>query len=319
MHHIVSKLITKTFSCRIAEALHREGEVATGTAEDVERLTAHYTIYRGAYDQLSSQLSGYKENCFKLRKELQAFRKHAPLNRTPEQLAVVADKPSIIVATLPKSGTKYIGSTLSKTLGYNKTRSLYRGTFPTNIILPEMASEFAQGGMAFTGHIRADRDNMDMLRAHGLNKIVLHVRDPRACLYSWSHFFLTKKGLLAKVDEEFAALPFEQQVDHHIDSFFIDAVQWLRLWAEFLSHTQKMQVLVTSHDQLVSDEQSFFKSIFDFYDAKCDELVSAPKDNRTNFRSGDSQEWRKKLTKKQRDRMMAIIPRSLYERFGWTP
>lgn len=288
----------------VAEILRGEGDEPTGTPADLERLK--WRFY------------GYKKSYMTLKKEVKQFRKHQPLCRTEEELAAIADKPSVIVASLPKSGTKYVGSTLSRTLGYdNRDRSLCSGSFPNNMILPHMAAEFALGGMALSAHIQCTPANMAALLEAGIDRMVLHVRDPRATLYSWAHYVRKRDFLHQKFGDKFFSLSEEEQIDRHIDDFFAKSVRWLTEWSAYLDSDPEMQVLVTLHEQLAHDEHAFFRAIFEFYGFSPDALKTAPKDQRMNFRSGSTTEWRENIAPAQTERMTAMIPKRLFDRFGW--
>jgi len=169
-------------------------------------------------------------------------------------------------------------------------------------------------------HLSCNEDNIRILTDHGLNRLVLHVRDPRACTYSWFHYYRQRPTILARAKpspEAFLALSDEQQIDYHIASFFTNCIEWLIAWSDFHDAIEDMQILVTSHDRLAMDPDGFFKEIFAFYDIDTDRVLRAPKDAKVNFRSGLSDEWRQSIAQTQIARMTEMMPDRLFDRFGW--
>jgi hypothetical protein len=270
------------------------------------------------YSETPGALSRYQKILEVLKTEFVQFRKHAPVRRPIWSSR--AALPSIIVASLPKSGTKYISSTIKQTLDCRLKRSLYKGRFPRNTVLPHMAAEFAKGGLVLACHLSCSGDNMRVLAEHGLKKLVLHVRDPRACAYSWFHYYRQKPTILARAKpspEAFLALSDEQQIEHHIGAFFANCVAWLSAWSDFLDANPDTQILVTSHDRLATDPQGFFEEILQFYGIAADRVLQPMKDAGVNFRSGDRSEWRRSIAPAQIERMTAMMPQRLFDRFGW--
>lgn len=299
-------------SAVVAKILRGEGETYTGTSADLERIAEHFYRYK-------QSAAAYERSYRSLKKEIKKLRKHTPVSRSPAELVSVAGKPSIIVASMPKAGTKYVGSTIAGTLGYLKNRSLYTGKFPTNMVLPHMAREFARGGMVVSAHVQGSPTNMRTLLDAGIDRMVLHVRDPRATLYSRFHYARWREILRRRFGEAFFNLSDEDQIDRHIEDFFVKSVDWLTEWVDYLDSDPEMRVLVTTHEQLARDEGAFFRSIFEFYGLAPYGLKAASKDRQRNFRSGSPTEWRENIAPAQIERMTAMIPERVFQRFGWTP
>jgi hypothetical protein len=159
---------------------------------------------------------------------------------------------------------------------------------------------------------------MSTLLASGIDKMVLHVRDPRATVHSWMHYFRERPGLRKRQSDEFYSLPDDEQLEYHIDTFFNYSIRWLGEWSDYLDKDPKMKVLITSHEQLATDERALFQSIFDFYGITTEVLRFPFKDARRNYRSGSPTEWRTHTSQANITRMTELIPERFFLRYGWT-
>lgn len=247
---------------------------------------------------------------------LDPFRRHIPRPRPPDE--PVADGPSIMVASLPKSGTGHIKGTLARTLPtYRAGRSMGVSTFPKSIFWRVMLADFQRGGMIAVAHYQGDKANLRQLRSFGITKAVLHTRDPRACLWSWSHHYRQRADKFIPdpaVRESFLRQSDVEQLEFHIEHYFQDALDWLGEWDAAIRN-QTIDVLLTSFEDF-ADNESLFRSILDFYGIEA-EVVPAPPGSR--FRSGSSTEWREQMPAHTVDRITAMIPDALWRRFGWQP
>ncbi|MBM3542920.1 MAG: hypothetical protein FJX44_00200 [Alphaproteobacteria bacterium] len=294
--------------------LRAGGEEPSGTVKDWKRLRSQFTRYK----RLAEERGTIARELKALKSELQDQKKYGMLHRNFEEISELAKKPSIVVASLPKAGTKYVGSTIAQTLAYAKPAKLYRGNFPNNTVNPRMARNFGLGGLVASVHIQCTPENMTTLLAAGIDRMVLHVRDPRATAYSWMHYCRSKPGLQKRLSQEFYSLSDDEQLEYHIDTFFKLSLKWLLEWSDYLDEDPRIKVLITSHEQLATDEHAFFQSIFDFYGITPEEFHLAPKDKLRNFRSGRPSEWRQHISPANIARMTELIPEHLFQRYGWT-
>jgi hypothetical protein len=158
----------------------------------VNNAGAHQSITGDAMS-LMSERDGYKQAYETLSTEVGRLRMLAgPARvRSPGEAGQGIGKPSIMVVSLPKSGTVYTGAALAMTLGYDYAgRPLTSGTFPKDIVWPEIAQDFAKGGMVCTSHLQAEQRNLTLLQRAGITRGVLLVRDLRSALFSWFHYYI---------------------------------------------------------------------------------------------------------------------------------
>ncbi|MCH7911263.1 MAG: hypothetical protein IIB38_16815, partial [Candidatus Hydrogenedentes bacterium] len=91
----------------------------------------------------------------------------------------------------------------------------------------EIIRELGQGGVSAKEHLPATRHNLATLAQAGVDRVVLHLRDPRQSLLSWAHFLEgdVRKRLLAPIWRKttpragFFRQPLAAQIDWHIDHY----------------------------------------------------------------------------------------------------
>ena len=95
-------------------------------------------------------------------------------------------KPNIIFNTIPKSGSVYITKTLQKSLNYN-AEIISSGYFPhDDININKFKTFLTSGGSITQEHLDASEFNIQCLKMYTTG-IIIHFRDPRAVLLSWTH------------------------------------------------------------------------------------------------------------------------------------
>ncbi|MGV8996872.1 MAG: sulfotransferase domain-containing protein [Parvibaculaceae bacterium] len=267
-------------------------------------MTVERDGYKGAYETLGAEI-GYLRQVA------------APILRHDLDLAAAKNKPSIFVVTLPKSGTVHIGHTIRQSLGYDFTNTLVTPTFPKNIVWPTMAADFQRGSMVSVSHMQADDENLSVLKRVGISKIVVHVRDPRAALLSWAHFRSTLQESSSALPEQVVemGLPLAQQIDVHIDGFYASSIAWLSGW--LATDTSDFDILWLTHEDMSVQQDAYFEALFAFHGISGTDLKPLAKDANGHFRTGNNADWRETLTAAQTERVNAMLPSAMAQRFGW--
>lgn len=308
---------------RIAVELERIGQQPTRSINDLDSLFTHLHGYKGAYEELNRQvgeLHGYKKAYHDLNREVGDLRSRVPSVRTTEERKLGAGKPSIIVASLPKSATVFVGTSLAHTLGYDYGRSLVLDGFPKNMVFGAVARDMTYGGSITTSHLQCDEWNMNILKTLGLTKFVLLGRDPRAALFSWVNYYLDGEIFRRRDrNEEFVNLSNEAQLETHINGFYRHALTWMTEWAQFIEKDREIQVLELQYEEMVGSEEAYIKRILDFYGISGVPIVLAEKSKATNFKTGQAESWRKYATPAIVERINRMIPDILWNRYKWKP
>lgn len=312
----------------VEQILVQEGVSSSpDTASKIGNLVGLYQGYRQAYLTNAEELGYLRQTAAPVIRKQNAS---APSEQTPEFLGRIglwfdqpkapekAERPSIFLVTLPKSATVFIGHSLVKTLGYDFTSTLVTPTFPKNIIWGAMLLDFLKGGMVSASHLQPDTTNLNLLSRCGVDRIVLHIRDPRAALLSWAHFVMKsmnkeRKPFLPQL-ESLNAL---DNLEYFVDASFPDFVGWIDGWISALLENPDINVLIVTHDELSKDPDAYFGKIFAFYGLGSPQLQVVAKAEMTHFRSGDNSEWRRVFPDHLIQKMNDQIPDRLWDKFGW--
>jgi Sulfotransferase domain len=236
--------------------------------------------------------------------------------------------PSILVVTVPKSGTRFTNLTLSGGLGLEPT-SVSFGYFPHYLVdIPKLPS-FIEGGSVASAHFDPSPVNLQSL-THFVKKWVVHIRDPRSVTLSWVHHtnrIYSERGdgryhylfVYPAPPEAYYGWPFGRQVDWNIEHFLPSVVAWTRSWLAIYD-SRRYDILLTSFSELARDELGYIHKILDFYAIPPD-LFRRPHVERTllhsHFRAGLEDEWLSAFSPDQVAKATSIIGDDLIERFGW--
>jgi len=233
--------------------------------------------------------------------------------------------PSIIISTMPKSGTYYISNHLSKGL-HCKTRIISNQYFPYDAIRYSEIKEASLGSYITQDHFPASPTNTHFI-SQLFDRAVCHLRDPRQAMLSYIHYLEGFKGgddtfalIYPRLPDDFFELPIESRLDWGVDNWLPLLVEWTAQWVEFAEGQDKVTVKFTRFEDLVSDEEAFTQDILDFYGIPQPRFIPPvlKKDGDVHFRSGLIDEWRSALTPDQQERATAQIPLQIAKRFGWS-
>ena len=143
------------------------------------------------------------------------------------------DLPGIFIASLPKSGTVFLETTLTQGLGKPRLGIPSGGLFPDATIPHEAINLLRQRGAVYVIHCAPSTYNRIELSSR-LERMVVHVRDPRQELISWCHFFPVvmreldpAQAIHLGVPEDYLNWSFKEQVDWQIDNYFPLQVEWI--------------------------------------------------------------------------------------------
>ncbi|MFZ5781001.1 MAG: sulfotransferase domain-containing protein [Pseudomonadota bacterium] len=250
--------------------------------------------------------------------------------RNPDVVpAPPAEKPrqtfSVLIVTIPKSGTVYMNTMFREGLGLDNC-ILSNRYFPEDQLRLEAMPEFAKGGYFASAHIDASAQNLQLLDEF-VPKWIVHFRDPRSVLLSWLHHVerLTKEGkhvellrLCPAPPRELHGWTFERRIDWHIDHFLPHVVQWMTNWLDVCARWPG-RILVTEFASLKEHEDEHSARILEFLEIDRSLYVhrSPEKAMDVHFRTGTYDEWRQVFTSQQVKRASEMIPDRLSKRFGW--
>lgn len=207
---------------------------------------------------------------------------------------------SILIVSIPKSGTVYTNRLLSQGLGL-RDFPISLGYFPTDLIDHQRLREFANGGCVSSAHLDPSDANLQMLSCF-VPKWTVHMRDPRSVVLSWTHhvhrYAQLRPELLLNVcpvpPREYVEWPFEHRLWWNLHNFLPAVVSWSERWLAVID-SGRFQIKLTTYDELLSDESEYVRRILAFHGIP-EGLFLTPQLEKsidsTHFRTGRRDEWR---------------------------
>jgi hypothetical protein len=233
--------------------------------------------------------------------------------------------PPMAFVAMQKSASEYIRANLMSALDVPEI-SVSIGTVPVDVAIPSALHQLAQGGAFCRTH--ASSDIALALADAGLDRMLLHVRDPRQVTISWAHMMqrvTTQEAVYAAhlydppIPDAYRSWTFDRQLAWAIENYLPGQLNWLHSWAEVLDGNPPLRIGITTFEQFREDEAAFFQHVLAFFEAP--PVTPAAFNIRNaaamrNFRSGSVSEWERFFTLNQK---RALEPRlaPLAKRFGW--
>ena len=287
----------------------------------LEQANLHSTI-----DKLVKTLAlnmAYQAELFDLGDPYASFQEPSRSIATESRSAVMP----ILINTMPKSGSIYLSRMIASSLGIEySTKSLAYGFFPTYFMLPDALEAFRRGNILRQEHFDASPINLKIC-ALFIDRMVLHTRDPRGALLSWTHHInrLQKQhpngieSTIHPIPDDFPNWSLSDQVDWHIDRHLVSLVTWLRQWLAVPQAQLPFNILWTTHDDLVNNERALFDRVLGFFEIPMDRVDFKPpeKTMEVHYRSGKTNEWAVVLSAQQKARCADIIGKDLLDHFCW--
>ena len=212
----------------------------------------------------------------------------------------------------PRSGSVFVYTSLVRGLDINSVGAVHGGAFPNFTLAQEGFNLMLIARGTSHTHLAASQVNLLEISArYGLEKMIVHVRDPRQCLLSWHDFLpriLTEmdpiQGKHYDIPDDYLSYSSDRQMDWLIDNWLPKLVKWLRDWKEAdRAEWFQTRIYFSRFEDLRADQSRFFWEIRNFLGAAelPFEEPSPPKgQGDRNFRKGDIDSWRATLTPAQR-------------------
>jgi glycosyltransferase involved in cell wall biosynthesis len=234
--------------------------------------------------------------------------------------------PSVLISTMPKSGTYYISEYLSKGLFLEKS-IVSNQYFPQDVVYQKRMIEFAEGNYVSEDHFDGAEINLRHLEVV-TDRIVVHVRDPRQATLSYIHYInsdyftkneeFTKKFIYPVLPNGFFKMSLEQRLDWGIENWLPLLVDWVESWVK-AEEISTLNIKFTTFEFMVADENTFFDDIITFFSIPKGRFIRPKllKDDAVHFRAGKTDEWQEVFTPDQIARANKLLPETLCHRFSW--
>jgi hypothetical protein len=236
-----------------------------------------------------------------------------------------AGLPGILLNTLPKTGSMYLTELLSKSLDLPwSTTAIPDHALRDRVVRPWMA-QLALGGALSQEHLPGTPETIEALRASGIDRLIVHVRDPRQTMLSCLHHFVKEFDQIVEIHAPYLPDDFNRRsladcADFLIENYFAEQMEWICSWAQVADAGMGLQILFSVYEDSVSNPSAFLSKAIDFYGVGglegVTEVEVKPSES-LHFRRGLKDEWRTSFTAAQQARMRAMMPDDLMTRFGW--
>jgi hypothetical protein len=254
--------------------------------------------------------------------------------------------PAVVMVALPKSGSIFIQRALRRTLRV-PIRHLSTGGMMGSSLELHGLERFEKGNIVLREHFQPRPFLVNTMAAFGIRKIVLHLRDPRAAIVSWTEHIdrsLDRRGLRyvslsceRDVPQEYVRWNYDLKLRWQVDNVLPDFVRWIEQWLDIVETCKDASFLVTTYDDFARDNRAFIKRILAFYEIPYEEdwisipVVRRGKNNIWNLPEGVAANasgspanrtlpvpaWQKKMGDETLTVANAMVSDRLFERFGW--
>jgi hypothetical protein len=234
-------------------------------------------------------------------------------------------RPSLLFNAMLKSASSYITAMLVTGLRAQRT-FVTVGVFPGDLILFDRIQAFAAGGQVAQGHFPASPENLAYLRKFRL-PVVVHVRDPRAVLLSWTHHLSSAAGGMDELfwyypaicpPAEFLSRPFAWRLSWCLERHLPHFIAWLDGWCDAADRGE-VRALFTTFEGFLVDRAAFFRSLLDHAGIPSAAFTDPQvlPDHTHLFRRGLVDEWRSVMDTQHARGALEAMPERLRARFGW--
>jgi hypothetical protein len=232
---------------------------------------------------------------------------------------------SILVVSIPKSGSVYINDLLRQGLRRPNV-SLSPGYFPHDLADFRKVELFARGGYVASTHFHASEQNLRILGTM-LDRWVVHVRDPRSVVVSLAHHLDRHLRIDPRLmftwapapPASFTSMSIEEKLSWTVDNHLANVVAWTRDWLEIVNRGT-FNIRLTTYEELHRSETGFAEGLLDFFEIPRS-MYRAPamekNIEKTHYRSGLLGEWRTVFTPALLLLANKTIGSDLLEWFRW--
>lgn len=223
--------------------------------------------------------------------------------------------PSVALITQAKSASISIASIFTSGLALPS----FAYSLVNHAIVPAWLRDYARGGACYVTHLWAHPQAMRQLKQSGIDKIAVHVRDPRQALVSLMHHVDMYPDQLVEIrNGEFIDAPVEQKL-RLLMTHYVTSVEWIAGWVRA---SKELPVHFTTFEDFTRDKQAFIQSYVDWYDVPAAEFSYENATARHvgtdyHFRKGEVSEWRQVIPEAMQKRLSLILPDDIKEKFAW--
>lgn len=237
--------------------------------------------------------------------------------------------PLVFIVAMHKSASEYIELALTTALD---CPSLYPSTptFPKDLLIPALLSRAAQGGIVVRTHTGGSPDNIEMLRKEGIQRLVIHTRDPRQVTLSWVHmirridderFQFDRLLYTPRIPIEFRNWKLDMQLGWAVENYFPQLMRWSDTWAQSIPQLSDFEIEIMRYERFHGNPAPFLEKLVGFFGADTSSIAqtlqSVPPAAQPNFRRAQIDEWRDVFGREQQNHMAKMIKAQTADCFSW--
>jgi hypothetical protein len=188
--------------------------------------------------------------------------------------------PPILLFAQPKSGSTFLHRAFRRTLQVPFARIGAGGVFDAAIRYAEL-KKFAAGNAVCREHLPARRHLLDSIAGVGIDKVVLHIRDPRYSIVSWTRMidrFIESRGMPGALltcemtmPQDYASRPFADRLAWQVKNYLPRQVQWIESWLDLAADNPPVEILVTKYEEFSEDPRAYVRRVLAFHDIPFEE------------------------------------------------
>lgn len=247
--------------------------------------------------------------------------------------------PPVLLVALPKSGSIYLQRALRRTLRV-QTHHIGAAGMSGSTFDHYDLRRFERGNVVSREHLQPRAFALTVLARHGIRKVVLHVRDPRAAIVSWTRHMdrvLAKRGFRSvelscemPMPDAYSDWSFAQRLHWQVENKLPLFVRWIEDWLALVAISRDVEFLVTDYRALCEDARGLVVRILEFYEIDyAPDWISMPvvrvgKNNIYTLPESIEQPvevahpaWAEAMSAETLQAANALVPAALIDRFGW--
>ena len=242
--------------------------------------------------------------------------------------AIERELPLMPLVSMPKSASSSFSYLLSDLLDIPVGRCSYPGSM-TGHVIPIWTNLLAQGGASTHEHFSASPENVSALKAAGIEKIAVQLRDPRQSFHSMMHHQrksmneMRDSGIASEQELNLIDEDFEIYSAQHQD-YYNELIAWTESWVR-VEKQGTLKVHFVEYKDFVQNKEKALMEICTFFNVPGDLaaiqniVLSRDGNNKwPNFRSGKAEEWQRSYSKSFQDTLNMKLPTYLSDRFAWS-
>jgi len=231
----------------------------------------------------------------------------------------------IFVNSIIRSGSQFLLYNLCNITKMPALR-MQIGTFDRQYLIDHAVNIFSQGGCIVRHHVHPSKDNLNILHKYGINKIHLHVRDPREVLISRYYQIYNEmpgannlRRTTCNVPNFYDNLSEDEKLLWCWSFFYPKFVNWIKDWINIYEKDSRFEFQFSDYANLKKNSTTLINDILiffniDVYDKKFE--ISKPM-KKLHYRKNNPSEWRNKLSPEIKQSMWSAIPKEISNYFGW--